>query len=171
MIKTGHIDKVWTDEILESFDFKFRDMSESPDQGRDMYIWDDFDASERFRHLVGMELTIVENTDVFWTDDPWPRLHHKVVAIHRMKPGMLQPLHGDLYKRYREQNNVQRLSSIRRVLVFLSDWHMGQMFHLADKSYDGWQSGDWVSWTGTDMHIASNLGSRNRYTLQITGIE
>jgi len=170
MIRQGHVTPIWNLETLESLDFHYRDMSESPNGGKDMYVWDDFEATKRYHGLVGMNLASVSNLDLFWNQDPWPELHNKVYAIHYMAPGMMQPLHGDLYRYYQHKNNISDIEDIHRVIVFLLDWQMGHIFHCDGQTFDGWQAGDWVMWTGTTRHLAANFGHLPRYTLQITGI-
>lgn len=170
MIKQGHIKPIWTEQTLKSLDFTYRDMSESPNGGKDMYVWDDFDAAARYRSMVGMNLASVQSLNMFWDDDPWPDLKNKVYAIHHMAPGMMQPLHGDLYRFYKKSHGIDNIEDIHRVIVFLLDWEMGHIFHCDNQSIDGWQAGDWIMWSGTTRHIAANFGYKPRYTLQITGI-
>jgi len=43
---------------------------------------------------------------------------------------------------------------------------LGKSFDL---SYNLGKSGDWISWNYDTPHMAANIGTEPRYTLQITG--
>ena len=169
MIRRGHIKPIWSNETILALNFKNRNMSESSDGGKTMYIWEDFDGAQKYWNNIGMNVADSFDTDDFWKHDPWPDLDNKVYAVHYLEPGMIQPLHGDLYRRYSANHGITNLDQIYRIIVFLADWQMGHIFHCDDKSLDGWRAGDWVGWSGTTRHIAANFGKFPRYTLQITG--
>jgi hypothetical protein len=169
MIKQGHIEPIWNSSILAELKYVRRDLSESKNAGLDIYHWNDINDRELYGNQIALEVADDFAQELFWKSDPWPKLKNKFIVIHHMRPGMIQPIHGDLYRRYSKTNNINDIETIERVLVFLTDWHLGHVFHCADRSYDNWQAGDWVSWTGTTPHMAGNFGSAPRYTMQITG--
>jgi len=80
-------------------------------------------------------------------------------------------MHSDKYGFYSSKYNITNLNLIKRHIVFLEDCDPGHMLIVKDQVYANWKSGDVVSWQGTDMHSAINLGVTDRYTLQITGHE
>jgi hypothetical protein len=53
--------------------------------------------------------------------------------------------------------------------VFLEDWKPGHYFEGMDNPVTGWLAGDVVEWGYDAPHMAANLGTAPRYTLQITG--
>jgi hypothetical protein len=169
MIRYGHIDPIWNLDILAGLKYVRRDLSESKNAGLDIYHWNDIDDRDRYGDQIALEVADEFVQELFWKSDPWPNLQNKFVVIHQMRPGMIQPIHGDLYRRYSINNNITDIETIKRVLVFLSDWQPGHVFHCGDRSYDNWRAGDWVQWSGTTPHMAGNFGSAPRYTMQITG--
>ena len=54
-------------------------------------------------------------------------------------------------------------------MVFLEDWRSGHIMEVDDQQLTGWKAGDWVGWRYDTPHLAANLGTTDRYTLQITG--
>jgi hypothetical protein len=58
---------------------------------------------------------------------------------------------------------------VYRVIVFLQDWQSGFLFEIAGDPVVQYQAGTFVLWKGDTPHMAGNLGTTPRYTLQITG--
>jgi len=91
-------------------------------------------------------------------------------SYYRMDSGVVLPTHKDLYKKYVELFDlVGKEKTIKRAVLFLEDWKSG---HYAE--YDGipftqWQAGNYVEWEYDMPHMAANIGTAPRYTLQITG--
>ena len=91
-------------------------------------------------------------------------------SYYRMGPGTILPTHKDLYLKYIEIFNLQgKEHTIRRAVVFLEDWQSGHYFEYLDNPYTNWKAGAVVEWEYDAPHMAANLGSAQRYTLQITG--
>lgn len=96
-------------------------------------------------------------------------LRKTAATIHKIKPGHYLPLHHDLYTTYKKINNIID-EDIYRLIVFLEDWKPGHMLDIDGIIYNQWRAGDYVGWTNATLHAAYNLGTEDRYTLQITGI-
>jgi hypothetical protein len=91
-------------------------------------------------------------------------------SYYRMDTGTILPTHSDLYLKYIDLFNLQgQEQSIRRAIVFLEDWQSGHYFEGNAKPYVNWRAGDVVEWSYDTPHLAANLGTTPRYTLQITG--
>ena len=91
-------------------------------------------------------------------------------SYYRMMPGTILPTHHDLYVKYIQLFDLQgQENSIRRAIVFLEDWQPGHYAEYVDQPYTNWQAGDTVEWNYDTPHMAANMGSTPRYTLQITG--
>lgn len=91
-------------------------------------------------------------------------------SYYRMSTGTILPTHGDLYLKYIKLFNLEgKEQSIRRAIVFLEDWKSGHYFEAMGTSHTGWQAGQVVEWTYDTPHMAANIGTDPRYTLQITG--
>lgn len=91
-------------------------------------------------------------------------------SYYCMDPGTILPRHHDIYKRYIElfelENHPQ---SVYRAIVFLEDWQSGHYLEVADEPITPWKAGDVVTWWYDTPHLAANMGTTPRYTLQITG--
>lgn len=91
-------------------------------------------------------------------------------SYYRMDPGTILPLHSDTYKRYVELFNLQMYHNhIRRAIVFLEDWDSGHYLEVAGDPITKWSAGDVVVWEYDIPHLAANMGTTPRYTLQLTG--
>lgn len=91
-------------------------------------------------------------------------------SYYRMNPGTILPQHQDTYKRYVEIFKLEnRHQSVYRAIVFLEDWASGHYLEVADEPITKWSAGDVVVWWYDTPHLAANMGTTPRYTLQITG--
>jgi hypothetical protein len=91
-------------------------------------------------------------------------------SYYRMMPGTILPTHSDLYKRYIDIFKLQgQEQTIRRTVVFLEDWKPGHYAEYNDQPFVGWTAGWANEWSYDAPHMAANMGSEPRYTLQVTG--
>jgi hypothetical protein len=91
-------------------------------------------------------------------------------SYYRMMPGTVLPTHGDLYKKYIDLFNLQgQEHTIRRAVVLLEDWKSGHYFEGLGTPLTPWKAGQVVEWAYDTPHMAANIGTEPRYTLQITG--
>jgi hypothetical protein len=91
-------------------------------------------------------------------------------SYYRMNTGTVLPTHNDLYLKYVDLFNLKgREHTIRRAIVFLEDWQPGHYFEGMGRPYTDWKAGQVVEWPYDTPHLAANLGTTPRYTLQITG--
>ena len=91
-------------------------------------------------------------------------------SYYRMNTGTVLPTHGDLYAKYIDLYDLHgQEHCIRRAIVFLEDWKSGHYFEAMGDPYLDWRAGDVVEWTYDTPHMAANIGTEPRYTLQITG--
>jgi uncharacterized protein YijF (DUF1287 family) len=87
-----------------------------------------------------------------------------------MAPGTILPTHQDLYKKYIELFELHgQEHTIHRAVMFLEDWQSGHYLEVMDQPVVKWRAGDVVEWVYDTPHMAANMGSTPRYTLQITG--
>lgn len=161
----GHIDPWWNFQHrdLEYFYLPYKDSSTVELWRSQGYTNSNFgggiygmtrglpDWAERFH-------TVFEN----WTN--------KGIAIYSMGTGDLLPTHVDHYSTYIEKFNA-RPTDIWRAVIFLEDWKSGHYFEIDGQPLMPWRAGDWVSWNNDVPHAAANIGTQNRYTVQITGTE
>lgn len=90
-------------------------------------------------------------------------------SLYRMGPGTVLPLHSDTYQRFRKVHDLEPDTTVARIIVFLEDWQSGHYLEMDSTAIVNWRAGDWVLWTNDFPHLAANMGSTPRYTLQITG--
>lgn len=89
-------------------------------------------------------------------------------VFYKMKTGDIMPTHVDHFRRYCEVFNVER-SRVWRAIIFLEDWQQGHYFEIENEAFCNYKSGEFVLWSADVPHAASNIGIKDRYTLQITG--
>lgn len=161
----GHLTPFWTKESIEQIPYV---TPPNPNIGFDLV--DELDQ-ERYAGLITAdrvtELPDVLKSDLLYKEFDW--LENRIYAVHKMNPGTLLPIHRDLYRYFKNSNNVSDIDNIVRVIVFLDDWHSGQILEIEGTMLVEWQAGDWFTWRGGHAHLAANLGHEARYTLQITG--
>lgn len=97
----------------------------------------------------------------------WP-LANVGTSFYVMRPGDILPRHRDTYARYCSYHNV-KADDIWRAIVFLQDWQSGFLSEIDDQAITGYVNGHYVIWHNDAPHMAGNVGSEPRYTLQITG--
>lgn len=91
-------------------------------------------------------------------------------SYYRMPTGTVLPTHNDLYVKYIELYKLRGFEhTIRRAVVFLEDWQPGHYAEYLDQAFVNWRAGAVVEWGYDTPHMAANLGTAPRYTLQITG--
>jgi hypothetical protein len=91
-------------------------------------------------------------------------------SYYRMMPGTVLPTHSDLYKKYVELFDLQgQEHKIKRAIIFLEDWQPGHLSEVNGDVLTEWVAGTTIEWTYNTPHMAGNLGTVPRYTLQITG--
>jgi hypothetical protein len=99
-------------------------------------------------------------------------LKYTTTTLYCMTPGTILPNHKDIYLKYKEIFSLdENFSNIYRVIIFLEDWKSGHYLEVDETPIVSWKKGDYVMWKYDSEHIAANIGSENRYTLQVTGIK
>ena len=89
---------------------------------------------------------------------------------YRMNPGTVLPAHSDKYVRYIDLFGLNgQEHTIRRAVIFLEDWQSGHYSECCGDPVVSWTAGTVIEWTYDAPHMAANLGTTPRYTLQITG--
>ena len=90
------------------------------------------------------------------------------ISYFRMKTACMIPTHRDSYVKYRSLFNC-KLKDIRRAIIFCDDWHPGHVFEIEGTPITKYKKGDFICWTGNTSHMAANIGTTTRYTIQVTG--
>ena len=99
-------------------------------------------------------------------------LNYKSFCIINQPPGQYINPHFDTYIGYCERNGVstEHADQIQRHIIFLDDWHWGEMFCFPNNTFTDWKKGDVISWPYKTWHSTANAGLKNRVVLTITGV-
>ena len=89
--------------------------------------------------------------------------------INLQQPGQMAPLHKDNHGHACNKFNRPPEDFIR-LLVFLTDWSMGQVFGCEDKTIIKWKAGDCYTFDSDDQHFSANTGTEDKYTIVISAI-
>ena len=90
--------------------------------------------------------------------------------INVQRPGQMAPLHRDNHGYACEKLN-KTPNDFDRVLVFLTDWSIGQVFGCDEESITKWKRGDCYTFDATDQHFSANTGTDTKYTIVISGLK
>ena len=97
------------------------------------------------------------------------KFEHLSWSFYRMGSGVILPEHADTFSRFREMYNAEN-KIVVRALVMLEDWHQGHYVDMDGNANTNWKAGDYYVWEEDCLHTAANIGTADRYTLQITGL-
>ena len=121
-----------------------------------------------------------ENIDVYTCNSNLPatlldladqfQLDTVILAVNKMTPGQVLPFHSDKFLAYKKRNNILENQSITRIIVFLHDPKPGHQLWI-DKDFLTGSAGSYFGWKDQTVHMAANLGTEDRYILQITGLD
>jgi len=90
--------------------------------------------------------------------------------INIQVPGQFISLHKDGHLNARKVFNLET-TDFRRFLVFLTDWHMGEVFCVEEECVTDWKAGDWYTFDSINKwHYGVNAGHVNKYTLLLSVI-
>jgi hypothetical protein len=147
------------------------------------YAREKFNNDEQFRawELIGFTPRTGALFDMRHTNQP--TLTQKLIAFalkeglenvgvsyYRMDRGDNLPYHKDTYKKYIELFDLkQRRKNIVRFVFFPEIRMNGHILEIDGKLID-WKAGDWIAWRYDTPHMAANLGTESRYTIQVTGV-
>ena len=96
-------------------------------------------------------------------------LNSSHVQLHIQQPGQLLPLHRDNYTYASKKFNHEQ-DNLTRLIIFMSDWAMGEVLGVEDECFTKWKSGDWYTFSCREWHWSVNAGYQIKYTLIITGL-
>jgi hypothetical protein len=166
---SGNIPVTWTSEDFYNvnYDCKVGDQyltSEDSDQPA-------YSQKKDYISIVKLDVYNADSiADKFFNGvDHFPWLKNKTYTLQRIPPGGVIPLHFDVYIAYKKKYNITDINKIKRIIIFLEDWKSGHILEVNNELVMPWKAGDWICWTGDDLHIAANIGLEMRHTFQITG--
>jgi hypothetical protein len=89
-------------------------------------------------------------------------------VFYKMTTLDIMPQHVDHFNTYCRIFEVDR-KDVYRALLFLEDWQPGQYLEIKKKALTSWKAGDYVMWQADVEHASANIGTSERFALQITG--
>lgn len=135
------------------------------------------DAEERDLINVGADPNIVllrmlhENIPVVFKKMAFMfGVNHAKIRIHVQFPGEVFTQHIDKLAPFSWKPSEVDQDSIRRFIVFLTDWEPGHFYQFGNQNVQGWQAGDIHTFAWPHVpHSTANAGLTPRVTLQVTG--
>ena len=101
-------------------------------------------------------------------------LEDYLLQLQTQHPGQQMAMHFDAgsRKRYQYLSDSDHKSKLRRVFIFLDDWHQGQVIQMDQHTITHWSKGQVLAfdWT-TVKHGTANFGKHDRPMLVATGIQ
>lgn len=125
----------------------------------------------------------LENTmihQLWWTDKQidykqlGEKLNMEVVTVSTIlqPPGCVVPYHRDTFFQISQRYPYRKEPKVR-ANIYLEDYKLGQFIQYMDDnkihtSVD-WKAGNGFVWDSDILHLSSNAGMQNKYTLQVSG--
>lgn len=107
-------------------------------------------------------------------NDLGQQLNMEVITVSTIKqpPGCVVPFHRDTFfqisKKYPERKEPKV-----RANIYLENYKMGQFIQYElDGKFEtstNWKAGDGFLWDSNILHVSSNAGFQDKYTLQVSG--
>ena len=164
---TGILPVRWTLQEIENLEYFYEEFNDPEISQYWQEVW-----GYRFRTGLQADFRTAQPAWIQHTvqdlRDQGFNLQNIGTSFYVMRPGDILPRHQDTYARYCRHHGV-RTDQIWRAIVFLQDWQPGFLFEINDQSISGYDNGNYVIWYNDAPHMAGNVGSQPRYTLQITG--
>jgi len=159
---TGHIDKFWKDDF-KLFKYIKQQISEE-----EQNIW----FSQGYDYVKSFSGSQYDSRNVLpeWIDkfkSIFP-LKNQTYTFYKMSTLEIMPPHSDHFNTYIKLFGAN-YENVCRVVVMLEDWKSGHYLEIDNKAFVNWTAGDYILWKSDCVHAASNIGTEDRYTLQITG--
>ena len=157
----------WKDEDYKNLNYEFKPT----------YLKEGFEkySDKTYEHSIGNHIYFLPNpmpeiVKETLDNNYFNKYSIKSAGLHLIKPGMFLPLHKDLYKGFKKAYNIDDfdITKVHRYIIFLEDSKSGHLLQIKNEVVAKWYAGGYLKWTGSELHAAYNLGTENRYTLQVT---
>lgn len=90
------------------------------------------------------------------------------VSIIKQEPGNVIPIHRDMFFKVK-QKYPERTDMIVRANIFLGDWATGQYLEFDNEPCTHWEKNEGYIFNSEVLHLSSNAGNQDKYTMQISG--
>jgi hypothetical protein len=157
----GKVDVVWENE------FKDYDYTKQPLKEEEMENWRSLGY---YHESFSGGMYDSRNPMPEWTNTVAEQvgLTNAGYVFYKLTTLDIMPNHVDHFETYCKVFQVDR-NDVYRALVFLEDWAPGQYLEVDHNALTSWKAGDFVLWQADVDHASANIGTTDRYALQITG--
>ena len=157
----GKVDVVWENE------FKDYDYTKQPLKEEEMENWRSLGY---YHESFSGGMYDSRNPMPEWTNTVAEQvgLTNAGYVFYKLTTLDIMPNHVDHFETYCKVFQVDR-NDVYRALVFLEDWASGQYLEVDHNALTSWEAGDFVLWQADVDHASANIGTTDRYALQITG--
>lgn len=115
--------------------------------------------------------------EVFKKISDWLGVEDAMITFHNQRTGQMLHTHIDNFAGRKERQNSfvetdldRNPQQMRRFVIMLRDWELGQIFQVGNANWTQWIAGECITWEWQDMpHSTANMGWHDRPMLQITG--
>jgi hypothetical protein len=162
----GHYTPFWDNDIFNSLSWSQKNFNDYTQQKR----WED--QGYVVKSFTGCHLTVMDETFPSKFKErfsSWKGLNDVTMSLYKMETTEIMPVHFDTFSLYKKIFNLDENVDIIRTVILLKDWESGHYLEIDGDPLVGWQAGDWYTWKNQVPHMAANIGTTPRYTLQITG--
>lgn len=123
------------------------------------------------------ERAVAEDRENFHKINEHLGLTDAAIKFHNQRTGQMLTEHIDNFAGRPERGNSFKVTKLdkhpevmRRFVIMLADWQLGQVFMLGNATWTQWRAGDCITWEWRDIpHATCNMGWHDRPMLQITG--
>jgi len=162
---SGHVDP-WWDKMHRGLMY-VREPFNNP---ADIERWREIGFTHE--HFTG-EMYDMKNPEPYWMNfkklQEVFNFEHLSWSFYKMTPGVILPEHVDTFNRFKKIHNTKG-KTVVRALIMMEDWQQGHYLDMDGTAITNWKAGDYAIWTERCPHTAANIGSTDRYTLQLTGL-
>ena len=121
--------------------------------------------------------TMAHDVPVFQRISDWLGIEDAMITFHNQTTGQMLHTHIDNFAGRPERKNSfietdldKNPGIMRRFVIMLSDWQLGQIFQIGNANWSQWRAGECITWEWQNMpHSTANMGWHPRPMLQITG--
>lgn len=159
----GHLGRFWCEDDYKKFTYVKQPLMES-----EIVEW----RNKGYDYVKSFSGSMYDNRNPMpdWVNrfNDIFDLKNLTFNFYKMSQLEIMPEHVDHFQTYMRLFNVE-YKNIRRILVMLDDWKPGHYLEVDGIGVVNWIAGDYFIWDSDVRHAASNIGTEDRYTLQITG--
>lgn len=159
----GHVSRFWDHNDYKQFAYVKQPLMDS-----EIAEW----KSKGYDYVKSFSGSMYDNRNPMpdWVKrfDKIFNLKNMTYNFYKMSQLEIMPEHVDHFQTYMKLFDA-KYENVVRILVMLDDWKPGHYLEINGIGVVNWVAGDYFMWESDVPHAAANIGTEDRYTLQITG--